>query len=914
MNTQRFTKVIAYFVMLSFMLVSCTTGTTVTPENTATPSTTSSPINTTTPTITPTLTPTITPTLALPVEIKTAVPSSVTQINPENVKDLQEVARYYGRVDYLAKLTRDKKFLFIRDGGGVGKYDYKSTALLVYVAIIKQNTSDIQISDDGIWALVDNNWLINFSEEKGPIIRNLSSEIDLHLPRGMSSEQYYLSPNGQLLVASGHCTHSCTNEGFQVISLIDNSVIYNWNIGDTLGLHGYNPTFSPNGIYIAVENRTIDSSKGYDKRIGTTINIWNTQNLTKVSGIKIEYPFYINPEGFAFSENSRLIAIGQVNSIGVFDISNGGLISSIDKLCDSYKRKVIFVSEQPLKILENSDCSGIGIWTIESANATFSPTNRNIDFAKITFDEKKNPQTISYPRELGNWVASRPQFLDDNVLVFQPCSIQIDTAASTCPDNGGIVLGTDGQYYSYAVQNSNLEIRSMANPNQIYYSVSWSGSYHASLTGLDPINKIILYYLGGSPNSKVVIQDMENDRVIAEWEGKTYLSSIVFSQNNKMAAICRKKGNTFSWTYADSLILLDLTQKTITYSMPFDCWGGFALSNDGNKLITEHRSANPDNTGATISVIDTLPPYQSNKFEIETTSYRYAVGFSPDNKMIVATCYDDNLCFLDVSSGSIIYQMKTYSGINGIAFSPNGSMMATSASWGVISLWAIPPFIYGQVKPTSTPLPPTPIPAFAPTLSPALTVPLENIFPGIRVIKSDSLSNLNNSELEIDSSVGKIKDGVLEIKGMEWRGAISKSFFHEGDGVVVNFQFRNPSVLGMFLEAGQWDTDTYKRFGISLSENNEVFPALFQGKSSLGGTKLSGKLELQPNTWYSVLLRVDKNNEFYARIWEPANPENMIELNQSFDADWSRLSWRFLIQVHIGTVQFDEFREIQFSE
>src|SRR5919108_5642089 len=74
----------------------------------------------------PTATPTPIPTLALPVGQLTPVPSASEKIGAVNVKNLQEVARYYGDINYAAKLTKDAKFLFILDPGGLTKYNYES--------------------------------------------------------------------------------------------------------------------------------------------------------------------------------------------------------------------------------------------------------------------------------------------------------------------------------------------------------------------------------------------------------------------------------------------------------------------------------------------------------------------------------------------------------------------------------------------------------------------------------------------------------------------------------------------------------------------------------------------------------------------------------------------------------------------
>ena len=72
--------------------------------------------------------------------------------------------------------------------------------------------------------------------------------------------------------------------------------------------------------------------------------------------------------------------------------------------------------------------------------------------------------------------------------------------------------------------------------------------------------------------------------------------------------------------------------------------------------------------------------------------------------MLAASCSKNEICFLDPSDGTEIYRLHAHSGITNLAFSKDGSVLATSSNWGLISLWAVPPFTSGGRQSQSLPI------------------------------------------------------------------------------------------------------------------------------------------------------------------------------------------------------------------
>jgi WD40 repeat protein len=661
-----------------------------------------------------------TPTLSLPVSQLTPVPSSNTKITAENVKDLQEIAKYYGEIKYFAKVTKDKKFLFILDPDGLTKYDYASMESIAYVAVAN-SVSDLQISDDGDLLILDNNWLLNLKNEKEPKVQVLSEKIHL---LNFYSRDFALSPDGSLFaVEQVHCYDACEHI-FSLISTDDFKVLSTQNAPTYQQLG----SFSPDGKYFSLVDLTIETHPdGSTNPGGASVGVWATNDFAKISGMSVKFPFQVS--SIAFSEDNTLLAIAQENSIDVYDIPSGAPQVTIADLCKSATRKVMFAPSSANKLLEHSDCSS-GEWTISGSAAKLS--NDNVpELYRIAFDEKGDFKEILYPQptdqDIKPHIYDHLIFLNHGILSFKysafnitddkSCDFSLATGSFDCQsrsinNNNGqflgedIILATDGKYYRYVVGKNKVDIYSLDNPNQVYYSIPFH-DYLFELLALDPINNLIFYNISLTYNySKSIIQDMKNDRILEKWEGQTSISSLAISENSKYATFCLSIGHYNDGTDKDRLVIFDLSEKRTVHKTNFNCNGiALALSSDGTKLVSEHgEGATPITAVTRVMIVNTTPPYETKHFDFDSWFYPYAVVFSPDGSMLATGCSKNEICFLDPSDGREIYRLRAHSGISSLAFSKDGNTLATSSNWGLISLWAVPPFISNARQPQSSPI------------------------------------------------------------------------------------------------------------------------------------------------------------------------------------------------------------------
>jgi WD40 repeat protein len=685
--------------VVMFVLVSCAPAQTVVPAIPSTARASATVAPTLTPTVSPSITPSPSPTLSLPVQPLTPVPSSDTKIAIGNLKDLQEIARYYGQIEYAAKLTKDKKHLFVLDPDGVTQYDYPTMEPLLQVAVAS-SVSDLQISDNGNLLLIDNNWLLDLRHDKEPVLHVLSEKIHL---QNLYSKDFSLSPDGKMIVAEQlRCFDSCDYQ-FQVVSTEDFKVLH-VSAGPTRQEH---PTFSPNGAYLALADMMLEP--GINGFTGATVTIRNTTDFLKESTFPVRRsPFYITD--LAFSEDSSLLAVAQTSQIDVYNLVTGDIEITVPNLCQGWDRQVMFAPISALRIIESSDCSS-RIWTVTGTNVADLRTTDPLNLSRVSFDNNGNPATIPYPYPLTELTSYTQQynfqFLSDNTLAFKnrgrnsmgrnSCELSFSTGSLNCQSHDlfgaetgkDILLGTDELYYSYDANSAGIDIYSTADPSKPYSSMP--GKFESlELSALDPLHKLLFYWVAlNNEQTRIQIKDLESGDVVTKWEGQNYLESIVFSEDKKTAAICRSIGIRSD---QGQLVLFDLVQRKTIFSMDVIC-GSIALTSNASKLAMEHHYQSDPSTG-TYSIetllLDGSGSFARKRLDIKSSST--AAAFSPDGSILAVACGKSEICFLNPSDGTEIHKLQAHSNLTNLAFSKDGSLLAAASQWGLISVWALPPF------------------------------------------------------------------------------------------------------------------------------------------------------------------------------------------------------------------------------
>ena len=220
-------------------------------------------------------------------------------------------------------------------------------------------------------------------------------------------------------------------------------------------------------------------------------------------------------------------------------------------------------------------------------------------------------------------------------------------------------------------------------------------------------------------------------------------------------------------------------------------------------------------------------------------------------------------------------------------------------------------------EPTFTASVPTETTVFEPTDMPIPTksnVPttdlLSQFLNNVQVLEMDTFDDPLTDKWTIIS--GTIDNSVLEIIGNNnFDGVFSNRKLGADEGVVIDFNYSQASLMEMFVDYGEYDSDTYKRFGFYIEDNNILVNE--RGGGNTDGTGFSGNLTLEPDTDYSVLIAILPNAEYLEVIWDPSDPSKALSYREKMDQTWLNLNLTFFIQAGNGTIRLDNYREISFS-
>ncbi len=161
----------------------------------------------------------------------------------------------------------------------------------------------------------------------------------------------------------------------------------------------------------------------------------------------------------------------------------------------------------------------------------------------------------------------------------------------------------------------------------------------------------------------------------------------------------------------------------------------------------------------------------------------------------------------------------------------------------------------------------------------------------------------------------KFSNGLLQIGGEEhWKAYVRRrKIFTEGQGVMLRFRFAQGTDAGIFFESGEWLADSYRRFGIFI-EGDIVGANQWLGTEA-GGGDLVGNFKPKPDTWYNLMIVINRNGEFIEMIWDSSDSSRMLKYHKQFGERWANRTWRiFLAQVNKGEVLIDDYIEFSFGE
>jgi hypothetical protein len=208
--------------------------------------------------------------------------------------------------------------------------------------------------------------------------------------------------------------------------------------------------------------------------------------------------------------------------------------------------------------------------------------------------------------------------------------------------------------------------------------------------------------------------------------------------------------------------------------------------------------------------------------------------------------------------------------------------------------------------PTKTSIPPTP------TIEPPSV--LSNYLTDVRIDKIDNFDTASGWHT-YNSQTGKLSGGVYTVTGQPgWMsGLVRNAKFTEGQGVMFEFKYDRKTEFEFILDKGEWQTDSYRRFGVfgfGYPQAN-----LTQGKNAIGYGNLNGNFRPQPDVWYNYMAGIGFEGNFIALIWDTSDPSKVIIYKEGIGEKWDNLSWEFTAKAANSgmNLYIDNFAEISFS-
>jgi endonuclease/exonuclease/phosphatase family metal-dependent hydrolase len=209
-------------------------------------------------------------------------------------------------------------------------------------------------------------------------------------------------------------------------------------------------------------------------------------------------------------------------------------------------------------------------------------------------------------------------------------------------------------------------------------------------------------------------------------------------------------------------------------------------------------------------------------------------------------------------------------------------------------------------------------PTLAP-VSPTLTVRasalISNTLVDARVLRYESFDEACAlSRWVTRGKTEKISGGVFEISGeAPWQAFASRhQEFSEGQAATFRFKVSEATEFQAYLDSGKWNTDSYRRFGISARDWRAQSFA-WQGQTTIRNQELGDDFRLSPDVWYTLMFSVGRNGEWSVRIWDSDAPSRTFRDYAQLGEAWNSLPWVFRIAVNRGKVVIDDWTEVSFS-
>ncbi len=340
---------------------------------------------------------------------------------------------------------------------------------------------------------------------------------------------------------------------------------------------------------------------------------------------------------FAFSENSRILAVGSCknNNVKLLDVITGTILKIYKTT--SQISSIYFSPERKSLIGIGVDNRETYLWDISSSQKIISyETNRENNLSSFSFDGKKFA-TINIDNKIGVWDIESKK---ESVKLTSHSSKNWSVASSKNGEQ--LVIGTqDGMLKLWDVKKG-IVLNTFGKHSENVYSVAFSKdeNFIASGSGayIDGVNEVKIWDIATGKEIKTLKESDYNESVF----------SVSFSEDGKLLA--SGEGSEF---YSSKIRIWNIatgkSMKTLTgHSAPVEA---LSFSPDGKLLASGGR----DNVIKlwNVSTGDELKTIEGN------TDWIMSLVFSPDGTVLASYSIDHKLKYWQIESGKELFNEST---------------------------------------------------------------------------------------------------------------------------------------------------------------------------------------------------------------------------------------------------------------
>ncbi len=187
------------------------------------------------------------------------------------------------------------------------------------------------------------------------------------------------------------------------------------------------------------------------------------------------------------------------------------------------------------------------------------------------------------------------------------------------------------------------------------------------------------------------------------------------------------------------------------------------------------------------------------------------------------------------------------------------------------------------------------------------------------VVVFDDFNSLSDEKwwyAEQNVKVDSAGDGMVQLTGASpfatHLGYTSP--LQEGQAALILFRYQG--ALPRFethLELGEWQTASYRRFGLARWDAPEMLVNVWDGLQNRDEQGDFSSFSLTEGRWHYLLLAMGANGDFLLRLWDAQNPSRFAEYRQAYGESFNNREWLFTFKVDQGVMSLDSYAVISFG-